>query len=398
MATYTTNYNLKKPAATDFVDVQDLNDNADKIDATLKAKADLTDGKVPAAQIPSLSYVPTTRKVNGKALSADITLSASDVNAISTVQKGAKSGVASLDSNGKVPAAQLPDGLGILPRLDVTAPSGATVKVVNGATTFTKTSSGTTSFNIPNYGAWTVTVTQGSSDKSITVEVNTVKIYPVMLISLSDSTWEQIATASEAGLAESLWSVGDEKNITVGTETLTLLIKGFNHDTLTSGGKAGITFGLKNLMKDTRNMNSSGTNEGGFTGSEMYTWLQDTLFSTLPSDLRAVIKTVNKRTSAGNKSTTINNDPMKLFLFSESEIFGTKTYSIGDEGEQYPYFATQQNRIKYLSNGTGSANFWWERSPIASASTSFCCVNSTGNAGSANLASVSRGVCFGFSI
>ena len=52
--------------------------------------------------------VPTTRKVNGKALSADIALSAVDVSAIPAAQKGASGGVAELDESGKVPAAQLP--------------------------------------------------------------------------------------------------------------------------------------------------------------------------------------------------------------------------------------------------------------------------------------------------
>ena len=52
--------------------------------------------------------VPTTRKVNGKALSSDITLSAGDVSAIAASAKGAANGVASLDANGKVPSAQLP--------------------------------------------------------------------------------------------------------------------------------------------------------------------------------------------------------------------------------------------------------------------------------------------------
>ena len=38
-------------------------------------------GKVPVAQIPDMGHVPNTRKVNGKALNADVTLSASDVGA-----------------------------------------------------------------------------------------------------------------------------------------------------------------------------------------------------------------------------------------------------------------------------------------------------------------------------
>lgn len=52
--------------------------------------------------------VSTGRKINGKALTADITLSAADVSAIPAAQKGAAGGVAELDSGGKVPAAQLP--------------------------------------------------------------------------------------------------------------------------------------------------------------------------------------------------------------------------------------------------------------------------------------------------
>lgn len=52
--------------------------------------------------------VPTTRTVNGKALSADVTLDADDVGAIAATQKGANNGVAELDETGKVPSSQLP--------------------------------------------------------------------------------------------------------------------------------------------------------------------------------------------------------------------------------------------------------------------------------------------------
>ena len=84
MATYTDNYNLKKPAPEDFADIADLNENADKIDAALKDKADLDEsGKLKESQLPSLSYIPAS-------------------------QKGAAGGVASLGSDGKVPSGQLP--------------------------------------------------------------------------------------------------------------------------------------------------------------------------------------------------------------------------------------------------------------------------------------------------
>ena len=88
---------------------------------------------------------------------------------------------------------------------------------------------------------------------------------------------------------------------------------------------------------------------------------------------------------------------MKLFLFSEIEIFGSTTYSKAGEGSQYSYFATAANRIKYLANGSGSASWWWERSPYGSYSSYFCGVNGGGDA-YINGASYASGVCFGFCV
>lgn len=215
---------------------------------------------------------------------------------------------------------------------------------------------------------------------------------------LANNSWEQIAAVSEAGIASTAWSVGDTKDIVVEGENLTIEILGFDHDDLADGsGKAGITFGLKNLMANIRQMNSSITNAGGFTGSDMYDWLQGTLLNSLPSDLRAVLKSVNKKTSAGSQSSTINTNAMKIFLFSEIEIFGSVRYSKSGEGSQYSRFATASSRIKYLSNGSGSANGWWERSPSGSDSNDFCYVNYSGGADNIS-ADYSRGVCFGFCV
>jgi hypothetical protein len=49
LASYTTNYKLKKPEGTDFISVQDLNDNADIIDREIKAAASAGMSKVAGA-------------------------------------------------------------------------------------------------------------------------------------------------------------------------------------------------------------------------------------------------------------------------------------------------------------------------------------------------------------
>ena len=97
-------------------------------------------------------------------------------------------------------------------------------------------------------------------------------------------------------------------------------------------------------------------------------------------------------TSAGSQSATINTTADKLFLLSEIEIFGSVSYSKSGEGTQYDYYKAGNSKVKKYN---GSANSWWERSPYGSVSTSFCNVDSGGNA-DYNYASNARGVAFGF--
>lgn len=67
-------------------------------------------GKLADSVVPDLgdTYVPVTTTVNGHALSENVTLTAGDVQAIPSSQKGVAGGVASLDENGLVPSSQLP--------------------------------------------------------------------------------------------------------------------------------------------------------------------------------------------------------------------------------------------------------------------------------------------------
>lgn len=55
--------------------------------------------------------VPTSRTINSKPLTSDITLSASDVSAVPASAKGTANGVATLDANTQIPIAQIPSAL-----------------------------------------------------------------------------------------------------------------------------------------------------------------------------------------------------------------------------------------------------------------------------------------------
>ena len=71
MATYTTNYNLKKPADSDFINIADLNGNADIIDEELKKRPVVgSDGKLPNNLLPDLSETYEEKGAANTAVSA----------------------------------------------------------------------------------------------------------------------------------------------------------------------------------------------------------------------------------------------------------------------------------------------------------------------------------------
>lgn len=217
----------------------------------------------------------------------------------------------------------------------------------------------------------------------------------------ADSDWETIADVAKSGNASSYFKVGDEKTIQLTTgEEITVVILGFNHDDLTTGGKAPISIGMKDCLSTTYKMNSTSTNVGGWDKSEMRTNTMATLLSQLPADLQKVIKAVNKKASAGNKETTITTSSDKLWLLCEEEISGAKTYGTGGEGTRYEYWTTVKdgtvaaNRIK---NRNGSAYFWWLRTPTASNATPFCSIHGIGSFYN-SAANSTYGVSFGFCV
>lgn len=239
--------------------------------------------------------------------------------------------------------------------------------------------------------------------------------------SFAVADWKTIAEVSDEGTANKYFKVGDEKIIELTTgEQITLVILGFNHDNLTSGGKAGISIGMKNLLATTYNMNSSHTNNGSWRSSLMRTSTMATLLSQLPSDLQMYIKAVDKITSAGNKTTYIAISSDKLWLLSTAEVYSQSAISNSSnsdikanaaayksEGDQYDYYSEligdgdpyniNATLKKGLSNGTETVIWWWLRSPNIDDATSFRGVDYSGRI-SNNNAGYSTGVSFGFCI
>ena len=218
---------------------------------------------------------------------------------------------------------------------------------------------------------------------------------------LENNTWEQISEAAKSGVASEIWSVGDQKIITVDGNDYAVDIIGFDHDDVTDAttygrSRAGITFQMHGLYATQYTMNDSSDSTGGWKDSVMRTSTMAALFGLLDSDLSNVIVPVNKVTGGGlaGQSEDIVSD--SLFLLSDVEIFGNEAYESNvAEGSQYSYYASGNPAIKYIPGNV--INAWWTRSPRLYNQTSFIRVGTTG-AHNVNGASNKNGVAFAFCV
>lgn len=283
--------------------------------------------------------------------------------------------------------------------ITVTVDSGASVTLKKGSTTIdTKTSNGTVVFTVTQTGTYTVEAVQNDRITSGTVNVvSGTTAYALKLFFLKDffehNDWATIIAACHSGSVPDTWVVGNSKTMTIGGGSYQIDIIGKNHDDYADGsGKAPLTFQMHDCYGETKQMNSSNTNSGGWTSCAMRQTHLPAILSQMPTEVQSGIREVNKLTSAGNQSATINTTADKLFLLSEIEIFGSVSYSKNGEGTQYDYYKAGNSKMKKY-NGKGSN--WWERSPYGDGSTYFCLVLSNGVV-TYNGANYADGVAFGF--
>lgn len=203
---------------------------------------------------------------------------------------------------------------------------------------------------------------------------------PALGTPLSNCSWEQIDRIGKAGKAADYFCIGDTKSITLTTaEVVTLQIIGLAHDSLSAagGGKAPITLGFSDCLNAVKMMNGTSTNVGSYAEMSLHTVLDETIFGTLPAELRAVAKTVNKLTGAGGTLTSLTTTQERLFLLSEVETTGTKVSATAPgEGTQYAFFTNGGARVKKIA---GTAGTWWLRSPAGTSGGTFCVINASGS-------------------
>lgn len=302
---------------------------------------------------------------------------------------------------------------------------GKQVKAVSGSKTVTGTfnTSGQATLNISWIGETTVTATDGTDTATKKVAIsNYGQIYSLDLLLLkivtfANGTDEEILDMIEAHYANKInirdyWAVGDKRTVHLSAMSATgvgeshreqdvqMAIADFDHDELTTTinghTEAAVTLTQVDCLMDANNasnpvnggnntengyMNSTDTNIGGWKDCARRTWCNNVYFNALPATIKNAVKSVNKETSVGNQSPTIQTTEDKVFLLSEIEIYGTNLHgntggSFIGEGWQYTYYRTTSSRVKQpLWDETSDSCAVWQRSPNRSSVIYFCSMN-----------------------
>ena len=290
----------------------------------------------------------------------------------------------------------------------------ATVSVSGTTVTVTAKAKGTATI--------TVKVAEGTNHTAPANRTCSVSV-TLPTTSLNDNTWATIKEVSDAGQGENYWSVGDTKRITingkVGNFTFSNLaidtfIIGFNHNSSREGtnrihfqiGKIGgkdvclcdSQYGSGQSGNGYFNMNPNNSNSGGWNGSYMRKTLlgnsgtpssppANSMLAALPSDLRAVMKSVTKYSDntggSPDNASYVTSTTDYLFLLAEFEYHGARSYANSAEKNfqlQYSYYKAGNSKVKYKHGETGTAAYHWCRSVYVGSTGIFCLVNTNGSA------------------
>lgn len=214
----------------------------------------------------------------------------------------------------------------------------------------------------------------------------------------AEATMDEIAVMLSrhyAGVIDisDFWNVGDTKTILYNAvpagngvgEThpamyQKITIIDFKKDILTSGGRAAVTLQFSNAIGNAGFIYPSASNVGGWRDSVRRAWCNDTFFKALDGDLQKLIKNVDKRCAAGNKSQNIVVVSDKIFLPSESELKGSNVqYSTASEGEQYAFYMNAANLKKKQTDVVSGYDNYWTRSPNKNNATQYVFVEADGD-------------------
>ena len=218
---------------------------------------------------------------------------------------------------------------------------------------------------------------------------------PKLSVSFAEDSWETIAKVIKLGKASEVYNVGDTKEVTVegysngDEQTFTVRIANMSTpEECNSEGFPQTACGFVVEFEDiiTKHvMNSTNTNVGGWPASELYSFVNDTIYNALPSELRNIIIDTYTVSSHGQSDSSNFTSTDKLYLISTKELYGENALydTVEAETRQLDYYNTNNITTENYSGAIkmyeGNASWWWLRSVNSYLSNGFYAVNTSGD-------------------
>ena len=203
-------------------------------------------------------------------------------------------------------------------------------------------------------------------------------------VSFTSDSWKTIQKAVQTGNTNN-YNIGDTKDVDLGSfGTHTVRIANMSAcESETSETACGFVVEFADVITK-QQFNSSNTNIGGWKESAMRTYVNGTIFNSLPSDLQNVIATTKVISGHGSTQGETNFETQdKLYLLNSQEIWGSNDYdtSVG-VSRQLDYYknlgVTMENNSKAIKQYLESNVHWWLRSSYIKNADYFLIVGSDG--------------------
>ena len=262
-------------------------------------------------------------------------------------------------------------------------------------------------------GTLTLTIKKTSSEEvreeyTCTIVANAVERDTIgkEIPAFQKDSWSTIAANVKSG-STSKYNVGDTKEVDLGelgTHTVRIANKSAC-TTETSETACGFILEFVDIITN-QQFNSTDTNVGGWKDSELRTYINGTLYNSLPSDLQNVITTTKVISGHGKNSGETNFETQdKLYLLSAHEVWEDNQMSTKDTSynntKQLDYYKNQgvtaNNYAGAIKKYNGSNNYWWLRSAVSVNTSRFLHVTDDGD-WNGNIANGSSGVSPAFRI
>ena len=226
----------------------------------------------------------------------------------------------------------------------------------------------------------------------------------------STDSWATIVSSVKAGNTRG-YKVGETKTIDLGTTYGTHTLRIANTSTPSECNASGFSQSACGFVLEFadiilyKEFNSSTSNTGGWSSSELRTFINNDIYNALPVDLRNIIIDTIVVSGHGKSDSTNFVTTDKLYLLAPKEIFSNWSNSYDTAKSLTRTFDYYISAGVTTSNYSGakkykgtSAYYWWLRSAYSTSNSDFFRVNRSGGWSGSNTATAANGVSPAFRI